>query len=382
MTDAQENVAKLRTSDRISFKRCRRRWGWQSALRQGRRVYENATPLWLGTGVHFALEDYHGYNHFGDPASAFHAYTEACRRTRSLEMPEDWRDAQELAMEMMRYYVDSWLGAAGRDPLPTYYVDGKPQVEVDYEIPLPDELVADSPFDHVVHIGTLDRVAIDEHERLWLVEYKTAKAFRLFHFETDPQVTSYCWAMDCIYDKPIAGVVYQQHKKTVPDHPRILATGQISTNKSQSTTRSMYKRALENLYGKVDKASSAHLDVLNHLAMQEGDEHDQYIRRDRIQRTQHQIEAEGVKILLEAEDMLNPNMPLYPNPTDGCGWCPFRNPCISLDSGTDWEDDLNSLTYDEKEEYHPWRKQLQLPEPHQAKPESKPKRKRKAARKK
>src|SRR3954468_7715100 len=70
-------VARIRTSDRIGFKRCRRRWGWNSHLRGNLGPKEAQNPLWFGTGMHFALEDYHGFNVYGSPTEAFKAYCSA-----------------------------------------------------------------------------------------------------------------------------------------------------------------------------------------------------------------------------------------------------------------------------------------------------------------
>ncbi|WP_419779109.1 PD-(D/E)XK nuclease family protein, partial [Parvimonas micra] len=49
--------------------------------------------------------------------------------------------------------------------------------------------------DCVLYRGTVDRVAIDSYGRLWIVEYKTAKRAEHLPYQTDPQVTTYVWAM-------------------------------------------------------------------------------------------------------------------------------------------------------------------------------------------
>lgn len=73
-------VATIRTSDRLLFKRCRRRWGWNSHLRGNLAPKTNAAPLWTGSGFHFALEDCHSQNLYGHPGLAFLAYREATLR--------------------------------------------------------------------------------------------------------------------------------------------------------------------------------------------------------------------------------------------------------------------------------------------------------------
>jgi len=74
---------------------------------------------------------------------------------------------------------------------------------------------------------------------------------------------------------------------------------------------------------------------------------------------------------MELEDITNPNLPLYPNPTKDCEYmCPMQAACVALDDGSDWEGTLGTysvatgdvLTQREKEQLQ-WRNLL--PEPHQ-----------------
>lgn len=360
--DSIENMSELpavdiHTSDCNSFRRCRRRWGWSSHLRQGLQIAEAATPLWLGTGMHYALEDFHGYNKYGSPVEALQQFCDACRRTPQYQLPDDWSEALELGRGMMEHYID-WL--ANRDPLETLYIDGVPQVEVKFSIPLPQEF-CEQFGRQITYDGTFDRMSIDGHKNLWIVEYKSAKQFQDAHFPTDSQVSRYSWAASCLYNLPVAGVIYQQHKKAIPEEPRLLAGGMISTAKNQKTTHALYKRSLENLYQTIDnpKVPAENIKTLNMLAQVETEASDQFIRRDIVTRNRHSIEAEGVKILLEVEDMLNPDLPLYPNPTKDCSWdCRFNTACVSLDDGSDWEHELKQLVLEEKRERDPWRQYL------------------------
>src|SRR5690625_7371113 len=97
----------IRTSDRIQFKRCRRRWAFSSNLR-GNLTYsgESPAPLWIGTGFHFALEDFHGYNRFGDHFKAFKAFAAASetadRKSRTTTGPTDIDELLALPEAMLR----------------------------------------------------------------------------------------------------------------------------------------------------------------------------------------------------------------------------------------------------------------------------------------
>lgn len=354
----------LRTSDRILFKRCRRLWGWMSHLRQGRSLFESADYLWFGTGIHYALEDFHGLNFYGHPARAFHAFVLASSAAKML--PGTWKEHQEMGVALMHYYADEWL--KHRPALDTYEVNGTPQVEVNGAI----DLGVRTPDDRRILYGfTLDRVTIDEWGRLWIVEYKTAKQIRLFHFDVDDQITAYCWAAWKLYGVPVAGVVYQQFVKRIPTLPKVLATGKISTDVRQPTSAALYAKLLTVMYGNVEKAPVANIQCLNKLRAGEDEDKDKFIVRHRIERNQKQLESFEEKVLMELEDITNPNLPLYPNPTKDCEYmCPMQAPCIAMDDGSDWEGTIqvysrphdDGLTQREKEQMR-WR--THLPEPNE-----------------
>jgi hypothetical protein len=180
------------------------------------------------------------------------------------------------------------------------------------------------------------------------------------HFETDPQVTAYCWVAASLYPGyEIAGFIYQQHLKEIAEGPAILKNGTVSVNKQQRVTHRLYRDALLGLYGEVAKSPAANVEFLNNLASQETAESDRFIRRDRIERSQQQIEAEGAKIILEACDMTDINLPLYPNPTRDCAWdCPFQNACILWDCGDDYKAELANSCIKRAAQNDSWRKYL------------------------
>lgn len=354
-----ERVAVIRTSDRSNFRRCRRRWGWQSHLRGNLTPIESASPLWFGSGIHYALEDLHGPHKYRHSVDAFKAYVKATHglakaRNNARLLPYDWPDLYKLGIGMLEYYQDLWLVA--RDPLQTFIVDGKPQVEVHALVPVPFET---PHYDKIFYAVTLDRIIIDEHGGLWIVDYKTAKQIQTHFFQTDPQISAYCWIARQLYDRPISGFIYQQHRKTFPSEPAVLASGRISTSKNQLTSHRHYRKSLINLYGNVMNAPAENIDFLNRLVEQETDSADKFVRRDKVFRNEHQAETEGVKLMMELEEMLNPDLPLYPSPTRDCGHlCSFQSPCISMDDGGDWEYELQ-IGYQQKEaQFDNWREYL------------------------
>lgn len=359
-----ERIAVIRTSDRIGFKRCRRKWGWQSHLRGNLTTKEGVAPLWFGSGVHFALEDFHGLRNYPHPIKAFEAYVKATynqSKHSGRRLPFDWPELVILGRQMLSYYADTWLQA--RDPLKTFIWQGQPQVEVHALIPIPVE----SPhYDKVLYAITMDRIVEAEDGFLYILDYKTAKRIQTQFFQTDPQISAYCWAASRLYDRPIGGFIYQQHRKDVPAEPRLLtSTGTFSTARTQLTSHRHYRKALLNQFGDVINAPVENLEYLNWLNDQETPSQDRYIRRDYVYRNEYQIEAEGVKVLLEMDEMLNLDLPLYPNPTRECGnMCAFNNACISMDDGGDWEDELKTAFQAKDSNFDSWRSYLpkQTPE--------------------
>lgn len=363
VAEPKERIAVIRTSDRMTFRRCRRKWGWSSHLRGNLGANEGQSPLWMGSGFHFALEDFHGHNRFGHPAEAFKAYHDATRRHDPKMLPPDVNDLLPLADGMLHYYADQWLVA--RSPLKTFWFEGQPQVEVNFRVNIPfdPEKLAAYGYDRVVYSGTLDRVIEDENGLLWIVEYKTAKSIQTLHLAKDSQVTSYCWAGNLLYGRPIAGVIYQQHRKDIPREPRFLASGKLSLDKSQLITHRSLRQVLINLYGEAQRAPAEAVELLNYLAKEEKPEGDKFILRSKVERNQHQCETEGVKILLEAEEMLNPNLALYPNPDRSCAFmCSFNGPCESLDDGSDWQYELALTTKPREPVYDSWREKVRWPD--------------------
>jgi hypothetical protein len=359
MTELRPYV--VSTSDRILFKRCRRKWDFSSKNRQSLQPVDAVVsgPLWLGTGFHFALEDYYGFKHFKKPSDALIAYATSHHRT---ELPDDAKETLQLGVDMLDYYHDHWLPQHG-EKFETHYVDGRPQVEVNIRIPL--DIPPPPGYSHVEYSVTLDRVAIDEYGRIIVVDYKTAKQkYSEGRLELDPQVSSYIWAATLIYGTAIEGACWMQFIKAVPDEPRVLNDGTLSLDKRQYTTAAIYKAACIKYYGKVP---SRYVEIINHFASLEEPDSDRFIRRETIYRNEVFAQNEERKIFSEIDDMVDPALSLYPNPTSDCTWdCNYRAPCLAMDDGSDYSYMLQT-EYDkwEGEGYrsNEWRRRLQYPDP-------------------
>ncbi len=311
----------------------------------------------MGTGGHYALEDYHGYNYYKHPVEAFRAYNQAYRlhiqKTPNLVLPEEIDEQLELGEAILEYYL-LWL--KNRDPLETLWVDGKPQCEIKGSIPLPQ--LANEHYDEVYYQFTLDRVVVIEGE-LWVLDYKFYNRDWVTAPEFDSQMSAYIWAASCLYDRPVAGAILEKHFKKIPKDPRILRNGDLSGAKDQDTTYHQYREVMIDMYGSVDKSPPNCRETLTVLAAKEGPESDGFIQRMRTTRTEIEIGSIGAQIMMEGADMLNKDLPLYKNDTKDCSWdCGFSDICLMMDQGHDWEGALELLTVDRNQGDDGWRDNL------------------------
>lgn len=72
------DIIPIHTSDRVTFKQCRRKWDWSSPARNNltRRVdvYGIYPPFWFGTGIHYAVQKYYDPEYVEDPVVAFETW--------------------------------------------------------------------------------------------------------------------------------------------------------------------------------------------------------------------------------------------------------------------------------------------------------------------
>lgn len=365
---AQERVAVISTSDRASFKSCRRKWNWQSPLRQSLSPMEQKLPLWFGSGMHHALEDYHGKKLYASPLEAIDDYVQATTKHYGEEnIPHTATTDTELMKSMLLHYTEGFIKLRGRDPYKTYKIKGEPQVEIpfEFEIPLPAEFLERAGYTKAIYRGVLDRMVIDEDGYLWIQDYKNIAQFTTpEHLELDMQIGVYLWAASYIYQRPVMGFIYTQFLKSEVQPPRILKSGDISTDSSQNTTHALYREALIEKYGQNSDWPEKNIQVLNQLATLESEDSDKFIRRDRVIRSANTRQAESEKILAEVMDMLEPTLRVYPNPSFMCPrMCSFMEPCLAWDRGENYRAILKEQYTERKyTERNDWRKYLKVGE--------------------
>ena len=394
----------IHTSGRASFKACRRRWDW--VFRD--RYYPKTTPNYFefGTAYHAALEVYYNpatwswvKNPYKRPAVIALAIAKfkdvsAAQREKYLDffgnidpaMEEDFTARHELGVGMLKYHLTE---IAPKEDLPRGLTPIK--VEIPFEIPIlgPDGtgllcycdncyeqwIVTDEAQtslrecnehmrakgytpcegpDHFASIGLpvtfggrIDALFQDAELRYWIADWKTAGKLHgdndLF-LELDDQITGYCAALDFL-GVEVAGFIYHAQRKAFPEPPEPHKSGRrykgmlFSTNKQQATTYELYlETVMEN--DAEGYAAGAYDEYLAYLQANPPRYHERY----QIHRNKTELEQSRYNLWLEAQDIIDPKLRIYPNPRYfGCNTCAYRNPCIGKNQGEDYVYTLDTL---------------------------------------
>lgn len=331
-------VIPIHTSDRITFKRCRRRWDLSSRIRQNLKPKAPARALEFGTAIHAALEVYY------DPMmwdadreivqlatlAAFWAVNKEQKAARGENISEedkiDFKERLELGNGMLQNY---FLWAPSRDKFRPIAVEQK------FEVPIFDPPIEGWWYEPVYR-GRLDLLVEDEWGGYWIVDHKTTARMedRELYLEIDEQCGSYAWALQVQLGIKVQGVIYNELYKGFPQPPAMNATvrqgRRFSVNKMQDTSYELYLQTIT----EANEPLHLYEDVLNFFK----NEGRQYFRRTQVHRSQEELQRLGKQIQDETLDMLSPNLRIYPNPDKfSCKWCDYRLPCLAMNDGSDLE---------------------------------------------
>ena len=400
----------IRTSDRRTFRRCLRKWDFQSSLRGNwqHTGTEQNINFWFGSAIHFSMEDYHGENKFGDPRKAFWAYYQAFPAD---ELPMGAEAHYELGMAMLSYYLTWYKRHNDVTGFETALVDPETHqlynphqvkktdkmeyaVEQSFILPLSTYVAVDvngnirkTFFDvqdpscisfnyngvecdivPICYHGTMDRIVCDKYGRYWILDYKTAKGADTNKLDTDDQISAYLWAFEKWFGIKPYGFIYLQLTKEAVQEPKRLKNGELSVDKKQKTTYSLLKQEIINDYGTVNAAPSKLIQFLNHMASIESPEGDRFIRWDFVKRTPEQIKSTEEHIMGELHHMLWEDLYCYPSPTRDCIWdCPCRDLCLALDrkdeiAVDEFMQNFEQRPRNEDGNLDPWRENIPWPE--------------------
>jgi hypothetical protein len=394
-------VHSLHTSESKSFRGCRRRWNW--IFREFWYPRTTAKPLEFGTAYHKAMEVFYTPELWDKPRDvvttlAVQAFRQKCQeqlfdycvahnitsRDLDSEIKKDYEERMALGEGMILYHANEVSPALDKDLIPR-------KVEIGFEVPVvnPDTNeqlrckcdtcwsrytaycetlyppTRDGMWERknwdglpVTYGGRIDAIFEGVDGRYWVVDWKTAAQLagdREEFLLIDDQITRYCWALWSIGIR-IAGFVYHEQKKGFPEEPEPMTRRRLgcmySVSKSQDTNYDIYKRTVE------ENDNGAYVmgvydEYLDWLKENGGVFH----QRMTVHRNETELKQAAKNIYLEALDMTNPNLAIYPNAGRfGCNTCAFRQPCIGENQGEDFLYTLSTMF--DKRRYHYWEEKV------------------------
>lgn len=371
---ATQRLLDISVTEAIQFKECRRRW-FLETVDNLEPVGVSQVALSFGTGIHAALEAY--YHSGGLEDALWAGWNEWRAEVKELtDAGEDWDallDLIELGEVMLNNYqiyedqtrlkigevlqVEG-LTAPGAAPLPHCGPEGYPESarvtrheSGRFQCPIVDPLTRE-PLERDGHVpqltARLDLITERSTPRkgLWIVDHKTAAGPPNDKgLDFDSQVTGYSyvlWRRTGIIPR---GVLYNVLIKSVPEMPRILKNGDISTAKDQNTTPDLYRTALQERGlmrgGKV--TSVKHSDCLEALLVRGWDS---FYRRFEPTRNLDELVSFERRLVAEYRDMStakDETSYVYPNPSPRrCPYCPVNPLCQAIEDGSDADGVLTS----------------------------------------
>lgn len=383
-------VHEIHTSERRSFRACRRRWDW--AFNKAWYPKITAKPLEFGVAYHEAMEVYYEPEMWETDrqvraALAIQTFVAKCEEQRQNALENggssffydedveiDYNERVELGKGMLNYYFT--------EVAPVVDVGWKPvKVEIGFMVPIPnvrtgeeyiicrcvncklkwDIYISDEDIDDVkfrglpvVYAGRLDMLAEDLTNKgtYYIFDWKTARTIPNNHdfLYLDDQIGSYVWALSRI-GLNVRGFVYHEQRKGFPQAPKRNKQRRLgllySIAKNQDTDYDSY---LETVRAHDAEAYEAGLydEYLTYLK-QHGIK---FFERSKIAKVRQELDEIQRNISLEALDMINTDLSIYPSPGRfGCQFCAFQTPCIEMNSGGDYEVALQSM-YEQREHYY------------------------------
>lgn len=358
----------LRTSERNLFKRCQ--WAWQRNYLDLYTPLNHQKALWVGSGIHAALEHYYviGRERGPHPTITFNAWIDR----HGDDFPEDeLAEARELGTAMLDGYVNHY----GAEPhLEVIAVEKPFNVGINYQHWHPTQNgEANTTQEQARYVGKVDLVVRDhERNKIFLWDHKTTARLGSAHtqyLQLDDQAGAY-WAVadavlrhEGLIDKTegISGIMFNYLVKQKPNLSPRNPDGLVC-NQPQ---KKHYFAALEAKGVELDPkttlqqlkelASKYELTVLGDpSAIQPPPLFDRKFAYRRFRERQTQINR--IQVDLEAMSLVRSGVvPATKTPTRECGFCSFKTLCELDEAGRDWHN-LVDMSYTRWDPYEDHRK--------------------------
>ena len=306
-------MIQIHYSDMTLFRKCRRQWDWGSPNRHNLRPLKTAAPLWIGDGVHQALEAY--YTKGQDPVKFFKSWA------RKNPNGFDLGNQLDMVLKMLEHYT--WW-AKKHDRLDRYKVL---QSEMPMAIQLDPEKLGFTQ-DRVFYTFRVDGICTFQgaaKNGVYIAEYKTMATLADDALTLAEQASLYLWAVTKLLQTqvPVLGVIYTLlRKKAYPVPPfRKDATLDIETIEALKAQKEVAPEKLQAL-----KQSES-----------------PFVWRRKVTRNQNELRDIEERIYQISREMLH-DPEIYPTPDlVGCRLCAFREPCIAKNRGDRYQELLKVL---------------------------------------
>jgi hypothetical protein len=333
----------IRASERTAFKRCRRAWDFGARSRQNyeplvparafdlEKAVHDALALWYFPGMWewdrslvrgFAMEGFH--KSMRQQLDAYAAVADV-----SEAQDEEWQaQVGEGERLLDRYFA--W--APGVDTFSPVRVN----TDFDANVPDPSTVGVDlvAPGGGPIHYqGRVDALVVDAFDAYWVMDHRLVVDGEwedLNQLLLDEQSIAACWAWEIFYyGMKIAGTIHNELRLGAPETPDAAPgkpppTPAPAEPEPEAPPYDVVGR--RRLYMEAVRVPEERVQVSGNEAF----------RRTRITRTRAELEACGRQVAEEALEMTSPGLIVYPSPSlANCAPCPYRDPCIALNMGTD-----------------------------------------------
>jgi PD-(D/E)XK nuclease superfamily len=305
----------VRPWERGLFRRCRRAWDLGARERQGYELVEPVQVFDFGEAVHDALDVYYfpgmwDWNRAIVRPLAIKGFEKSMRRQRdayeqvrplSAEQVRDWEQHLELGTDILQRYFDFTVSVDRFTPIGV-----ASQFDISLPHPTNPDIGLTTPDGRPVQYrARIDLAVIDDHELYWLVEHRIITDSHwssIDQLRLDEQALTRSWAWQLGFLAKLEGTIYNELRAVAP------ATGNTEVD----------VRALPGPGGIITQRST------------------ESFRRTQLPRTELEIERQGTAVALEMQDMIDPSVRIYPNPTwEHCSSCVYRSPCLAVTQGID-----------------------------------------------
>ncbi len=281
------------------FRQCRRAWDLGARERRNYEPTEPAQVFSFSEAIHDALDVYYfpgmwAWNREIVRPLAVAGFEKSMRRQRNAytqsrqlsdDEAQDWDRHVELGKDLLPRYFE-WT----RD-LDRFTPIG---VASQFDINLPDPDDPDRgltthdgrPLQYRVRI---DLAVIDDHDLYWLVEHRVITGSQwpdLDELRLDEQALTRSWAWQLAFLAKLEGTIYNELRLTLPD-----------TGPPSAGNPAVKVRAVPGPGGIITQRST------------------ESFRRTHLPRTEVEIARHGVGVALEMQDMTDPAVRIYPNPS-------------------------------------------------------------------